>query len=155
MASASDEGGTSPLSQFIGIIGILFCLFVAPKLMGDVSLEGLDAYVLSLPAGSSREQIEAAVKRFEHCFYRPAHRSMSDHAADYVFRGTSSDVGLFVSVKVHCEFGLGGLLAGRCSRSQWALIPANVEAFEKWSGWNINQADEWSNYNLPECPVRD
>ncbi|MES2057143.1 MAG: hypothetical protein V4564_14515 [Pseudomonadota bacterium] len=134
---------------------MLLLMFVAPNYIGDVSLDGLDAYILSAPVGSTREHVEEGVRHFEHCYYRKPSRIEAGGAVDYIFRGTTSDVGFFASVAVHCPFGQDGRLTRQCSRSQWALVPADVEAFERWSHSDVTQADEWSNAGNPECPVRD
>jgi hypothetical protein len=137
-------------------VPLLFVLmFVAPNYMGDVSLDGLDAYILSAPVGSSREQVETGVRRFEHRYYRKPSRHETSDAVDYIFRGTTSDVGFFAAVTVHCPFGSDARLTKQCTRSAWTLIPADVEAFERWSNSDVTQADEWSNAGEPECPVRD
>jgi hypothetical protein len=153
-----DEEARSPTARWIDRILLAAFIpfyFVSQDLIGDVSLEGLDSYVLSAPAGSTREQLDARVAHFKHCYYRSPSRTDTGDAVDYLYRGTTSDVGYFVSVKVHCPFGAGGTLAGQCTRSEWELIPSDVDAQEKKSGWLVNSAPEYSNAGQPECPVED
>lgn len=141
--------------DWVAVPTMFVLMFVAPDFMGDVSLDGLDAYVLSAPPGSTRAQVNAGVRHFTHCYYRTPRRTETRFATDYVFRGTTSDVGFFVSVTVHCPFDHYGELMRGCTRREWALIPADVEAFERWSNSDVTQDPEWSNAGEPECPVRD
>jgi hypothetical protein len=141
--------------RFLAIPALFVIMFVAPDYMGDVSLEGLDAYVLSAPVGSTREKVDSGIRRFQHCYYRKPGVTETDGAVDYVFRGTTSDVGMFVAVTVHCPFGADGRLSAQCTRREWALIPADIEAFERRTNSYVNQDSEWSNAGRPECPVLD
>jgi len=152
---ANGEAGNAILSNLIAVPALFVIMFVAPDYIGDVSLEGLDAYVLSAPIGSTREQVDAGVRHFAHCYYRKPRRVETADAVDYIFRGTTSDAGFFVSVSVHCPFAPDGGLSGRCTRSLWALIPADVEGYERRTNSLVTQADEWSNAGQPDCPIRD
>lgn len=153
MATDDDDG--PKIFDRLAVPIVFALMFIAPNYMGDVSLESLDTYILSAAVGSTREEVEAGVRRYEYCSYRKPARTVTATSADYVFRGTTSDVGFFASVTVHCPFGEDGLLVAKCSREQWTLIPADVEAYERWSNSYVNQADEWSNAGEPGCPVLD
>lgn len=153
-----DQEARLPAARWIDriIVPVFFVFyFFSQDLMGDVSLEGLDTYVLSAPVGSTREQLGGRVAHFKHCYYRSPGWADTGDAVDLTYRGTTSDVGYFVSVKVHCPFGADGTLSKQCTRSEWALIPSDIEAQEKRSGWLVNSAPEYSNAGEPECPVRD
>jgi hypothetical protein len=154
-AMAEGQESNSLLSNLIAVPALFVIMFVAPDYIGDVSLEGLDAYVQSAPIGSTLEQVDAGVRHFAHCYYRKPRRIETGDAVDYIFRGTTSDAGFFVSVTVHCPLASDRRLSHACTRKLWALIPADVEGYERRTNTLVTQADEWSNAGQPDCPVRD